>query len=150
MEICCVSVCVCMFADGRRPPASHNDMAWSLFPALFHPYCLPLSQVMRETDTQVKWPSKLKIGAKSKKGESQCLFYADCGPTCNSSVKLSTLFLSRSTCEGGGNASQCVRGQEDDPGSSGNKGAIQFLACVIVAPLPLPFFFFLNSNAKSR
>lgn len=28
-----------------------------------------LSQVMRETGTQVKWPSKLKIGAKSKKGE---------------------------------------------------------------------------------
>uniref|UniRef100_A0A8C6K6L6 Bicaudal C homolog 2 n=1 Tax=Nothobranchius furzeri TaxID=105023 RepID=A0A8C6K6L6_NOTFU len=28
--------------------------------------CL-LSQVMRETNTQVKWPSKLKIGAKSKK-----------------------------------------------------------------------------------
>ena len=26
------------------------------------------SQVMRETETQVKWPSKLKIGAKSKKG----------------------------------------------------------------------------------
>uniref|UniRef100_A0A3P8PDS4 SAM domain-containing protein n=1 Tax=Astatotilapia calliptera TaxID=8154 RepID=A0A3P8PDS4_ASTCA len=26
-----------------------------------------LSQVMRETNTQVKWPSKLKIGAKSKK-----------------------------------------------------------------------------------
>lgn len=28
-----------------------------------------LFQVMRETHTQVKWPSKLKIGAKSKKGE---------------------------------------------------------------------------------
>lgn len=27
-------------------------------------------QVMKETDTQVKWPSKLKIGAKSKKGDS--------------------------------------------------------------------------------
>lgn len=30
---------------------------------------LSLFQVMRETHTEVKWPSKLKIGAKSKKGE---------------------------------------------------------------------------------
>ncbi len=27
-------------------------------------------QVMEETDTQIAWPSKLKIGAKSKKGKS--------------------------------------------------------------------------------
>lgn len=30
-------------------------------------------QVMRETKTQVKWPSKLKIGAKSKKGEKRVI-----------------------------------------------------------------------------
>lgn len=32
-------------------------------------YCFVLPQVMSETNTQVKWPSKLKIGAKSKKGD---------------------------------------------------------------------------------
>lgn len=40
--------------------------------SVFVSYVLLLSvlpQVMRETDTQVKWPSKLKIGAKSKKGD---------------------------------------------------------------------------------
>lgn len=31
------------------------------------------SQVMEETNTQIAWPSKLKIGAKSKKGKSLCL-----------------------------------------------------------------------------
>jgi len=29
-------------------------------------------QVMEETDTQIAWPSKLKIGAKSKKGKTRC------------------------------------------------------------------------------
>lgn len=41
------------------------------------------SQVMRETDTQVKWPSKLKIGAKSKKGDESLL--------CSSSVSSLTV-----------------------------------------------------------
>ena len=27
-----------------------------------------MSQIMEETNTQITWPSKLKIGAKSKKG----------------------------------------------------------------------------------
>uniref|UniRef100_A0A672YMI6 Bicaudal C homolog 2 n=1 Tax=Sphaeramia orbicularis TaxID=375764 RepID=A0A672YMI6_9TELE len=39
-----------------------------LLSSLSFPHLLSvLLQVMRETDTQVKWPSKLKIGAKSKK-----------------------------------------------------------------------------------
>ena len=29
-------------------------------------------QIMRETDTTITWPSKLKIGAKSKKGKVVC------------------------------------------------------------------------------
>lgn len=36
---------------------------------------------MRETDTQVKWPSKLKIGAKSKKGDGP-LSHSSCGHWC--------------------------------------------------------------------
>lgn len=31
---------------------------------------------MRETNTQVKWPSKLKIGAKSKKGGKFFMFHS--------------------------------------------------------------------------
>lgn len=42
-----------------------NDNSVLVFHALLSSV---LPQVMRETDTQVKWPSKLKIGAKSKKG----------------------------------------------------------------------------------
>lgn len=30
---------------------------------------------MEETNTQIAWPSKLKIGAKSKKGISFCTLY---------------------------------------------------------------------------
>lgn len=41
-----------------------------------------LFQVMRETHTQVKWPSKLKIGAKSKKGEWCCNFFIIYWPSC--------------------------------------------------------------------
>lgn len=55
----CVPMCVSV---------SYNDGA--VFVSLFRtPIVSCFSQVMRETDTQVKWPSKLKIGAKSKKGD---------------------------------------------------------------------------------
>lgn len=71
--------------------------------ALFFLLSAP-SQVMRETDTQVKWPSKLKIGAKSKKGDEPLL----CS-SCMSSVagvqKSAQTFVEfphRSACEGGG------------------------------------------------
>lgn len=35
-------------------------------------------QVMEETDTQIAWPSKLKIGAKSKKGKTWCPSFETC------------------------------------------------------------------------
>lgn len=31
---------------------------------------MSFSQIMEETNTQIAWPSKLKIGAKSKKGKT--------------------------------------------------------------------------------
>lgn len=61
----CLSVCVLGFVWVFIVMA-YNDTS------VFVSYSLLLSvlpQVMRETDTQVKWPSKLKIGAKSKKGD---------------------------------------------------------------------------------
>lgn len=56
----CLDVFVCV-------SLRHTMPAPTLFLTLSSLSVLP--QVMRETDTQVKWPSKLKIGAKSKKGE---------------------------------------------------------------------------------
>lgn len=61
-EICCVFGCVYV---------RHTMRALSLLLSV-------LSQVMRETDTQVKWPSKLKIGAKSKKGDKSLLCFSHC------------------------------------------------------------------------
>lgn len=63
------------------------------------------SQVMRETDTQVKWPSKLKIGAKSKKGDAS-LLRSDCvsplkvADVAQKYAQTCVEFLHRSTCEG--------------------------------------------------
>lgn len=123
----------------------HTMTALSLFLSLL---LFVLSQVMRETDTQVKWPSKLKIGAKSKKGDKFLIYFSHttsvlfvlspswqvffCShrliyrfPWIYSNVQHFThfkLFLSRSTCEGGGEESQCFGSQKKDTGSAGNKG----------------------------
>ena len=42
--------------EGEREQLKHTDSLMIIF------------QVMEETSTQITWPSKLKIGAKSKKG----------------------------------------------------------------------------------
>lgn len=65
------------------------------------------SQVMRETDTQVKWPSKLKIGAKSKKGDesllcSSCVLSLTVAGAVQKSAQTLVEFSHRSTREGGG------------------------------------------------
>lgn len=52
--------------------AAHNDSPVLVSHSIL--LFVPVPQVMRETDTQVKWPSKLKIGAKSKKGDKFFVF----------------------------------------------------------------------------
>lgn len=136
----CLDVFACV-------PMSYNDGA--VFVSLSHtPIVSCFSQVMRETDTQVKWPSKLKIGAKSKKGDgflihvslttidtivncfvffflqvflfSHIHFQARCIYTrCTETQFIS---LSRSTCEGGRKENQCFGSQKNDSGSAGNTG----------------------------
>ncbi|TNM98775.1 hypothetical protein fugu_013339 [Takifugu bimaculatus] len=64
-------------------------------------------RVMRETDTQVKWPSKLKIGAKSKKGDepllcSSCVSSLTVAGVVQKSAQTFVEFPHRSACEGGG------------------------------------------------
>lgn len=60
------SVWVCIFL-------AYNDASVFVSCALL---LSALPQVMRETDTQVKWPSKLKIGAKSKKGDKLYKYFS--------------------------------------------------------------------------
>lgn len=127
-RICCVFGCVYV---------RHTMRALSLLLSV-------LSQVMRETDTQVKWPSKLKIGAKSKKGDKSLLCFSHCFmsvflllPQLISRwfpmnihpsiqfllIKIKILF-SRSTCEGRGEEKQCFGSQKKDTWSAGNKGEV--------------------------
>lgn len=66
----CFGVCVCVrvgcmgwcYSRGKTPVFRTHILT----PVFFWHVVL---QVMVETNTQVKWPSKLKIGAKSKKGD---------------------------------------------------------------------------------
>lgn len=70
-DLLCVWKCVCVCSDCLCVFVAYNDSP--VF--VSHPLLLfVFPQVMRETDTQVKWPSKLKIGAKSKKGDKVFVF----------------------------------------------------------------------------
>lgn len=73
----CVVVFTCVFrfvCDCVCVSSLHTIT--TLFSVLVSPSLLlfVLPQVMKETDTKVKWPSKLKIGAKSKKGDKLFIF----------------------------------------------------------------------------